>query len=271
MKKIFAVLAFVLFGTVTFAQWSGGTGSQWLLTTGNIGIGVTGAALTGDIMVTDPSGPATIVLNTTATPTGTGMFTLGQYDMRFNGTTGDYYRNVLRKNMSTGHVEMLQTLRSSATAQVLNFLYVDLNTARFEMQSGIADASFGNSGNVFFNNGPTANGAVGIGTTGIASGVKLQVGGKVKCQEVEVAVTPWPDHVFKAGYSLLPLNEVEAYVNANKHLPGVPSEEEVAANGVNVGSMNATLLQKVEELTLYMINLQKENDALKVRVSNLEK
>jgi hypothetical protein len=152
----------------------------------------------------------------------------------------------------------------------LAFLYVNLNTTKFEMRSGIGTAEFLNVGPVLFNN-QGGVGAVGIGTTAIATGVKLQVGGKVKCQEVEVAVTPWPDHVFKAGYDLMSLNEVEAFINANSHLPGVPSEAEVASNGVSVGKMNATLLQKVEELTLYMIDLKKENDALKARVSNLEK
>jgi hypothetical protein len=269
MKKIFAVLAFVMIGAMSFAQWSAGPGNLYMLSTGNVGIGVT--APTNDLQIQDAAGPATIVLNTTATPTGSTSYTLGQYDMRFNGTTGtaSFYRNVLRKNMVTGNVEMMQTLRNSA-GTTLNFLFVDLNSTKFEMQSGIGTAEFLNVGPVLFNNAGGV-GAVGIGTAAIASGVKLQVGGKIKCQEVEVAVTPWPDHVFKGGYNLLSLNEVENFINANKHLPGVPSEEEVANNGVNVGKMNATLLQKIEELTLYMIDLQKQNDALKARVSNLEK
>jgi hypothetical protein len=241
------------------------------MTGGNVGIGITSPA--ADLHIQDATAAASIVLNTQLTPTGTGVVTLGQYDMRFNGTTGtaSFYRNVLRKNMTSGNVEMLQTLRNSAGA-TLNFLFVDLNTQKFEMQSGIINAEFTNSGDVFFNNNINGGtGRVGIGTTAIASGVKLQVGGKVKCQEVEVAVTPWPDHVFKSGYDLMPLSEVENFIAANKHLPGVPSEEEVANNGVNVGKMNATLLQKIEEMTLYMIDLKKENDALKARVSNLEK
>lgn len=267
MKKILAIVAFVLVGVVSYAQWSAGPGNVWLQTTGNVGIGLTNPS--GDLHINDATGAAAIVLNTTLTPTGTGAVTLGQYDMRWNGTTGEFYRNVLRRY--NGNTEMLQTLRNAA-GQTLNFLYVNLTTQKFEMMEGIGVAEFKNYGDVYFNNNITGGtGRVGIGTTGIAAGVKLQVGGKVKCQEVEVAVTPWPDHVFKAGYELMPLNEVEAFINANSHLPGVPSEAEVASNGVNVGKMNATLLQKVEELTLYMIDLKKENDALKARVSNLEK
>ncbi len=269
MKKILAIVAFVLVGVVSYAQWSAGPGNVWLQTTGNIGIGLTNPS--ADIHVNDAAGAASIVLNTTMVPTTAGAsVNLAQYDMRFNGTSGSYYRNVLRKNNSTGNIEMLQMLYHGGTT--MNFLFVDLVTKKFEMQAGIGNAEFNNNGDVFFNNNISGGtGRVGIGTTGIAAGVKLQVGGKVKCQEVEVAVTPWPDHVFKAGYELMPLNEVEAFINANSHLPGVPSEAEVASNGVNIGKMNATLLQKVEELTLYMIDLKKENDALKARVSNLEK
>jgi hypothetical protein len=120
-----------------------------------------------------------------------------------------------------------------------------------------------------------SNGNFGIGTT--APLAKLSVNGtgtfngKLKCTEVEVLTAAWPDFVFNSDYNLRPLSEVEAFINLNKHLPDVPSEATIMANGANLGEMNATLLQKVEELTLYMIQLQKDNDALKARVSNLEK
>jgi trimeric autotransporter adhesin len=261
MKKLLAVLVLVLFAGMSYAQWSPGPGNLYMLTAGNVGIGTT--APTNSVHVYNGTGAATIFLQSGVTTNGT---TQAQYTMSANANA-DFYRNVLRKS-ATGEYEMLQTLKSSALGgATLAFLYVNLTTSKFEMRSGISDAEFQNTGKVLFSNG----GGVGIGTTGIASGVKLQVGGKVKCQEVEVAVTPWPDHVFKAGFNLMPLDEVAAYVQTNKHLPGVPSEEEVAANGVSIGKMNATLLQKVEELTLYMIDLKNQNDALKVRVSNLEK
>ena len=269
MKKILAIFVLVLVSAMSYAQWSGGTGNQYLLTTGNVGIGVSGASLTGDLMVTDAAGPASFVLNTTTTPTGSSTFTLGQYDMRFNGTTGDFYRNVLRKNMVNGHIEMLQTLRSSATSQTLNFLWVDLDAAKFEMQAGIIDAEFKNSGNTLFNQ--TGAVGIGMGATPIPAGAKLAIGGKVVCKEVEVTLTGLPDFVFNSDYKLRSLYDVENFINANKHLPDVPSEKEVLANGMNLGDMNAVLLLKVEELTLYMIDLKKENDALKARVSNLEK
>ncbi|MBN8823573.1 MULTISPECIES: hypothetical protein [unclassified Spirosoma] len=73
----------------------------------------------------------------------------------------------------------------------------------------------------------------------------------------------WSDKVFAPGYSLQPLPAVEAYIQKNGHLPDVPSAEEVAEKGVDLVKMNALLLQKIEELTLHMIELQKEVDMLK--------
>jgi cytoskeletal protein CcmA (bactofilin family) len=89
------------------------------------------------------------------------------------------------------------------------------------------------------------------------------INGTIKTKEVNVTLAGWPDFVFDEDYELMPLSEVEQFITENKHLPNVPSEAEVMANGVNVGEMNAILLQKVEELTLYIIDLQKQIDELK--------
>ena len=111
------------------------------------------------------------------------------------------------------------------------------------------------------------NGNVGIGTT--YPQAKLAVNGKIRAKEV-VVETGWSDHVFADGYRLRPLAEVEAYVKEHNHLPDIPSAAEVEDDGVALGEMQARLLQKVEELTLYVIALQKENDSLKTRVVHLE-
>ncbi|MCS7189783.1 MAG: hypothetical protein RMJ66_07905 [Bacteroidia bacterium] len=73
----------------------------------------------------------------------------------------------------------------------------------------------------------------------------------------------WPDSVFAPNYSLMPLSELEAYVRAHRHLPGVPSQEEIAQRGLSLVQNQAVLLHKVEELTLYVISLQKQVDSLK--------
>jgi len=112
---------------------------------------------------------------------------------------------------------------------------------------------------------------IGIGTITIPTGYKLAVDGKIIVEEVKVEMSPWPDHVFAADYDLMPLSGVDAYIQANGHLPEVPSADEVAANGLSLGASQALLLKKIEELTLYMIEMQRENEALRERVEELEK
>ncbi|RMF60082.1 MAG: hypothetical protein D6748_04875 [Calditrichaeota bacterium] len=116
-------------------------------------------------------------------------------------------------------------------------------------------------------------GNVGIGTTSPSPSYKLSVLGKIRAEEI-VVETGWSDFVFEDDYRLMPLKEVEQHIKAHKHLPGIPSADEVAANGVSVGEMQAKLLQKVEELTLYVIEqnkainqLQQENIELRKEIN----
>ena len=97
----------------------------------------------------------------------------------------------------------------------------------------------------------------------------LDVFGTIHAHEVKVDNTGQPDFVFAPTYRLRPLTEVEKYVKANNHLPEIPSAAEVAQNGLSLGDMQNKLLQKVEELTLYMIELKKENEALKEKIEKL--
>jgi hypothetical protein len=105
-------------------------------------------------------------------------------------------------------------------------------------------------------------GDVGIGTTD-TKGNKLGVNGTIIANEITVKVYPWSDYVFADDYKLPSLSETEKYIKENKHLPEVPSAAEVETNGVKVGEMEAILLKKIEELTLYVIELKKENQKLK--------
>lgn len=113
------------------------------------------------------------------------------------------------------------------------------------------------------------NGNVGIGTNN--PGAKLAVNGDVKAKRVKVTTTDWPDYVFHPTYYLPGLLELSDYIEQHKHLPGVPSAVEVKKEGsVDLGDMNEILLKKIEELTLYMIDLKKENIALTDRLKKLE-
>lgn len=107
------------------------------------------------------------------------------------------------------------------------------------------------------------NGNVGIGTND-TKGYKLAVAGSMVAEAVTVKLkSNWPDYVFNKNHKLMPLNEVENFIKANNHLPNIPTEAEVKTNGINVAEMNVKLLQKVEELTLYVIEQQKQIEELK--------
>ncbi|NPD47899.1 hypothetical protein [Lentimicrobium sp. S6] len=108
------------------------------------------------------------------------------------------------------------------------------------------------------------NGRMGINTP-VQPGHALSVNGTLGCKKVVVTLLDgdWPDYVFADEYQLPILSEVEDYVKENKHLPGVPSAAQIEEDGLDLGAMNVILLQKIEELTLLMIQQQKEIDALK--------
>jgi hypothetical protein len=112
------------------------------------------------------------------------------------------------------------------------------------------------------------NGNVGIGTTNPTE--KLAVNGKIRAKEVIVESSGWSDYVFADDYKLQSLADVEAQIKTNKHLPGVPSAQEVAEKGVSVGDMQAVLLAKIEELTLHVINQQKQLNAQQTEIAILK-
>ena len=93
----------------------------------------------------------------------------------------------------------------------------------------------------------------------------------IKADDINVNMSNAADYVFDENYNLKSLSEVESYVNEHKHLPGIPSAAEMEQNGISVSAMSNMLLEKVEELTLHMIQLKKENEALKAEVKSLKK
>lgn len=127
-------------------------------------------------------------------------------------------------------------------------------------------------------NGATIEGNVLIGTTIAQQDYKLIVKGKIKAEELRLSTKDWPDYVFDSKYKLRSLSEVEKFIQQNKHLPDVPSEAHVVEEGVSVVEMQGKLLQKIEELTLYMIDqhkqieeLKKENKILKLQIDVISK
>ena len=112
------------------------------------------------------------------------------------------------------------------------------------------------------------SGNVGIGTKSPTA--KLSVNGKINAKEVQVTVAGWPDYVFKPNYQLMNLNDLEIYINQNGHLPNIPSEQEVEERGISLADMDAKLLRKIEELTLYIIDQNKKMEEMQKEILQLK-
>lgn len=115
-----------------------------------------------------------------------------------------------------------------------------------------------------------SSGNIGIGTTN-THGYKLAINGSVIAESVKIKLNgEWPDYVFEAGYKNVSLGDIEKFIKVNKHLPGIPSKEEVSREGVDLGDMNAKLLEKIEELTLHLIEKEKQLNEISIRMNKLE-
>jgi len=110
--------------------------------------------------------------------------------------------------------------------------------------------------------------------TNLPGSYKLYVKGGILTEQVRVAVynsSNWADYVFDPDYKLMRLDSLKEYVKINKHLPNIPSADQVVSEGIDVVEMNSKLLEKIEELTLYVIELKKECDYLNTEIEKLKK
>ncbi len=158
---------------------------------------------------------------------------LGQYDGKSFGIVHSFYGEI---NSSINFYRGLSTTGG----------YVTINTSNNTEQVRI-----------------TNEGAVGIGTTETGSH-KLAVEGSIGAREIKVEASGWSDFVFENDYKLPTLQEVEQHIEDKGHLQDIPSAADVAENGIFLGEMDAKLLQKIEELTLYTIQQEKEIERLKL-------
>lgn len=141
--------------------------------------------------------------------------------------------------------------------------WVNGTTPIFQVETSLAGQPMSSPGHLRFT--IRADGKVGIGTNNFVGDHKLYVDGKIICEELTVKLeSSWPDFVFNETYQLMSLSDLESYIMQNKHLPNVPSEKEIAKTGIKSGEMDAILLQKIEELTLYIIELEKEINRIKL-------
>ncbi|WP_158655089.1 hypothetical protein [Flavivirga eckloniae] len=157
---------------------------------------------------------------------------------------------------------------NAGTFQVINSKYATLNlgaTSDLDLSDNggylkIYD-KLPNYSHLYTGNLNVLDGNIGIGTTNSGSW-KLAVNGKIRAKEIKVE-TGWSDFVFYDDYKLPTLQEVENHIKEKGHLKDIPSAEEVEENGIFLGEMDSKLLQKIEELTLYTIQQEKEIQKLK--------
>lgn len=112
-------------------------------------------------------------------------------------------------------------------------------------------------------------GIVTIGEVTPQGSYRLFVRDGIRTESIKVDVAhlnSWSDYVFQSDYKLLKLSDLAQYIQKHKHLPGIPSAEEVVKNGLDLAEMDAKLLAKIEELTLYLLEQKKEIDALKIKL-----
>lgn len=116
-----------------------------------------------------------------------------------------------------------------------------------------------------------SSGNVGIGTSTTGTN-KLAVEGTIAARRLKITqATPWPDFVFLENYKLMPLAQTARFIREYKHLPDIPSAAVVAQEGIDVGEMNSKLLQKIEELTLHLIEQNERVAALEKEIKALKK
>jgi hypothetical protein len=115
----------------------------------------------------------------------------------------------------------------------------------------------------------TANGDVGIATDNPDPLYRLSVNGKIRAKEIRVN-TGWADYVFENNYNLKSLAEVEAFIKKHKHLPGIQDAATLQKEGVDISSMQTKMMEKIEELTLYLIEANKQIEKLNQEIKNIK-
>jgi hypothetical protein len=290
--KIGIVLFFIANGS--FAQWSGTTNQT--ITSGNVGIGTTNPT---DPLTVETMGPVMasfkhngqansavrIGTNNGSMNLGVGATNMHPYiwsntNNFFIGNDGDpiLFINGMGKGdgkLGIGTVNPVSKLHldiSNSNSAIPQFGLL-IKTASFINNDNAANSYYlkamdgGNQVTTFIVKG---NGSVGIGTENTGT-YRLAVNGGIAARGVKVTMADFADYVFEPTYKLRPLSSVESYINENKHLPGMPSAKEVEKEGgFELGNMNVKLLEKIEELTLYVIELKKENEQMKKEIKEIK-
>ncbi|PWL30059.1 hypothetical protein [uncultured Roseivirga sp.] len=279
----------LLFAVASFAQTQLHTGVPLYQSNGNIGIGITPANY-GRIEIKQSidgqNGGIRVVQSTSGDQSGrifmdgSGNFEIkraNQDGIKFLTDGGLSIEGVMNVN-NTMKVNSSIVMGETSPAPIairsssVNGAFIDLGYTG-SPENGIIRTYVIDGYQAEFNLG-------GLKTNGINElGGNTVVLGNLESQKVKVTATPGsvPDYVFSTNYELKTLNEVEDFIKANSHLPNIPSAKEIETNGQDVGELQLKLLEKIEELTLYLIEkdnqvkkLENENTLLKTRLDEIE-
>jgi hypothetical protein len=178
---------------------------------------------------------------------GTGRFIIG------SGTSTNSLTNTVDNSLVIGFDSDIPTLVVGPSAGIGTTGNVGIGTSTPLGKLHIQDGDF-------------------VISSGSTKNFKVTSGGYLTARQIDVHVNSIPDYVFKNDYCLMSLIELGAFVSKFSHLPGIKSAEEYEKTGsVNIGELNMKLLEKVEELTLYVIQLKKENEEIKSRLNQISK
>lgn len=199
--------------------------------------------------------------------------TNGNLIVRSDGTDRVWFHNNGKVSMGVDQTYGSQLIigNNNATAGITFF---NENTNTFNISSWGGNAFVETMGDqLILRSGSGANlylkndGRVTVGLVSPALNHRLTVLGKIMCYDVTTSPTyEWPDYVFGDDYKLRPLSEVKAFIEKNKHLPNIPPAAEIEKNGLQLGDMSKRLMEKVEELTLYILQQQEQIDDLKIQI-----
>ncbi len=302
-KTIFSLLLTLGFSPLLHAQWTSGGGVSY--TNDRVGIGTATPGTTLYLQNAAANYASTLTLkntsNNNASRAGLTMENSAGYQTIFykqapgntdandailyseQGDTRIYTAGLERLRIGNNGNIGIGTAAPQANIEINNNSYTNGNQlivsgsepTRYygvigtTIPSGHTVLSFGVKSNYtnYFQTLNLVDDNVSIGTTD-PKGYKLAVNGSVIATSMTVKVyANWPDYVFKKDYQLPSLQSVKTYIDQNQHLPEVPSEQEIAKNGLNLGEMNKLLMKKVEELTLYLIEKDKKDTEQNTKIS----
>lgn len=168
----------------------------------------------------------------------------------------------------------LRIMNGGATHYIFDDGPNDGHNLRVESKNALAFHTNGNRERmrITTNGNLVVHNKMSIGTSQIPSGYRLAVDGRIICEELKVKLSQsWPDYVFGKDYELPTLEEVDRHIRQEGHLPGIPAAAEIEADGgIDMGEMQRRMMEKIEELTLYVIELNKANQELREKVNHLE-